>query len=267
MGITDFVFRRGATYVWRRRLPTALGGALLQVSLRTNEPLLARSIAAKVTVASNNLFEHMINTGLTRENARKLLDQVIRDEIERIQRRRVVESDDREENAWAANQSRDQMAAKAYRLLAERGRSASLSAAELEAMRAADLTDTDLARLDNFLELFRQDYWSDTRMRRIAGVLRDQFSLASPSATDLIQARQIMLRARGAAHHLMADRASTDMDEADALAAAIFEEFLQDQPDSAHATQGAFPPATVATTPLSAPPPSTEAVPPPSSGR
>ena len=180
MGTTDFVFRRGATYVWRRRLPVSLGGALLQVSMRTNDPLIARRIAAKVTVASNNLFERMTNTALTRENARKLLDRVIRQEIEQIQRRRIVESDDREENAWEANQNRDRMAAKAYRLLAERGNSAALTAAEREAMASESGAEADLARLDHYLDVFRQDYWSETRMRRIAALLRDQLSHPVP---------------------------------------------------------------------------------------
>lgn len=38
LGLQTHVFRRGATYVWRRRLPVSLGGALMQVSLRTRDP-------------------------------------------------------------------------------------------------------------------------------------------------------------------------------------------------------------------------------------
>lgn len=244
MGITDFVFRRGASYVWRRRLPRSLGGALLQVSLRTNEPLIARRIAAKVTVASNNLFERMTTTNLTRENARKLLEQVIREEIDRIQRRKIVESDETGENAWEVNQSHDRMAAKAYRLLAERGRSAALTAAEHEAMTSGSGAETDLARLDRYLDLFRQDYWSDTRMRRIAALLRDRLEIPSPSAVDLVQGRQILLRGRAAAHQLMVDRAGADMDEADALAAEILDEHFSERfsrPGHAQPVADAFP--------------------------
>lgn len=50
MGIANHVYRRGATYVWRRRMPGEKdGGAVMQVSLRTRDPETARHLAAIVT--------------------------------------------------------------------------------------------------------------------------------------------------------------------------------------------------------------------------
>lgn len=224
MGLTDFVYRRGASYIWRRRLPRLLGGALIQVSLRTNDPLIARRIAAIVTVASNNLFERMTNTGLSRENARKLLDQVIRDEINRVQIRKTAEMDDSAEGAWIDNQSHDRMAAKAYRLLAERGRAASLRPEEIDTMRADGADDDDLARLSGYLDLFGRDYWSDSRMARIKTQLRELLGIDPATAFAMTQGRQIILRGRAAAHQLMVNQAGVDMDYADELAAQILEE-------------------------------------------
>lgn len=199
MGLTDFVYRRGASYIWRRRLPRLLGGALIQVSLRTNDPLIARRIAAIVTVASNNLFERMTNTGLSRENARKLLDQVIREEIDRIQARKTVELDASADDAWKDNKSHDRMAARAYRLLAERGRSASLGPEEIDAIRADGAGEDDLERLSGYLDLFGRDYWSEGRMARIKTQLREMLGIDPASAFAMAQGRQIMLRGRAAA--------------------------------------------------------------------
>lgn len=230
MGLTDFVYRRGASYIWRRRLPRLLGGALIQVSLRTNDPLIARRIAAIVTVASNNLFERMTNTGLSRENARKLLDQVIREEIDRIQARKAVEMDDSADNAWTDNTSHDRMAARAYRLLAERGRSASLRPEEIDAIRSEGVGKDDLERLSGYLDLFGRDYWSEGRMARIKTQLRELLGIDPASAFAMAQGRQIMLRGRAAAHQLMVDQAGVDMAYADELAAQILDEQYRSAP-------------------------------------
>ena len=45
MAIQMHTFRRGAVYTWRKRLPAKLGGSVLQISLRTTNPLLGRRLA------------------------------------------------------------------------------------------------------------------------------------------------------------------------------------------------------------------------------
>lgn len=65
MAFQSHLYRRGASYVWRRRIPALVGGRILQISLRTNEPLIARRRAAIVTAESNNLFDAMTVQGLT----------------------------------------------------------------------------------------------------------------------------------------------------------------------------------------------------------
>ena len=257
MGLTDFVYRRGASYIWRRRLPRLLGGALIQVSLRTNDPLIARRIAAIVTVASNNLFERMTNTGLSRENARKLLDQVIGDEINRIQIRKTAEMDDSADGAWIDNESHDRMAAKAYRLLAERGRAASLRPEEIDTMRADGADDDDLARLFGYLDLFGRDYWSDSRMARIKTQLRELLGIDPATAFAMTQGRQIILRGRAAAHQLMVDQAGVDMAYADELAAQILDEQYRSAPAATPPTSPVAPaphqPAEIHAAPASLP--------------
>lgn len=77
MGRQSNLYRRGASYVWRRRLPARLGGTILQISLRTNDPLQARRLGASVTAESYHVFEHMTAHGLSREDARACLERVI----------------------------------------------------------------------------------------------------------------------------------------------------------------------------------------------
>ena len=61
MGIANFVFRRGAIYTWRRRIPKRASSAAanLQVSLRTACPWTARRLAVIVTAESERVFDRM----------------------------------------------------------------------------------------------------------------------------------------------------------------------------------------------------------------
>lgn len=58
----QYVFRRGSVYWWRRRLPVQLRAdcrSRIEVSLRTTSQNIARSIAAEVTRASEQLIHGM----------------------------------------------------------------------------------------------------------------------------------------------------------------------------------------------------------------
>lgn len=86
MGITKHVYRCGATYVWRRRLPSGTdGGGVMQVSLRTRDPNEARQLAALVTAQSTAIFRDMVKKRLTPAEARGLFDRVVREERQRIE--------------------------------------------------------------------------------------------------------------------------------------------------------------------------------------
>ena len=59
MGAVQHVFRRGATYWWRRRLIKKTGESALApiaISLGTREPVAARTIAAHLTLESDRIL-------------------------------------------------------------------------------------------------------------------------------------------------------------------------------------------------------------------
>ena len=79
MSNVQYVFRRGAVYWWRRRLPiqprAALGSGI-EVSLRTKSLSIARSIAAEVTRASEHLLHGMSQSMISADDARRILTKV-----------------------------------------------------------------------------------------------------------------------------------------------------------------------------------------------
>lgn len=83
MGLINHVTRRPATYVWRRRLAAPAGPGSVQVSLRTTVAREARRIAAVVTLNSEQVFLDMADDKLTREQAKALLDEVVRAELDK----------------------------------------------------------------------------------------------------------------------------------------------------------------------------------------
>lgn len=70
MGLQNHTFRRGATYVWRRRLPTRLGAGIIQISLRTNDPLIARRLSVIVNAETVRIFDVMQAKGLTKSEGK-----------------------------------------------------------------------------------------------------------------------------------------------------------------------------------------------------
>ena len=82
MSVTNHVFRRGAVYTWRRRIPAGARregrSAVLQVSLQTGGRREAQRLAAIVTAESNAVFWAMEHHGLSPAAARALLERTIR---------------------------------------------------------------------------------------------------------------------------------------------------------------------------------------------
>jgi hypothetical protein len=81
MGLQSNLLRRGATYAWRKRLPVNLGDGLIQISLRTNDPKIAKRVAAVVSAESTHIFDSMKTNALSKSDARRLLTAVIEREL------------------------------------------------------------------------------------------------------------------------------------------------------------------------------------------
>ncbi|WP_299558636.1 site-specific integrase [uncultured Sulfitobacter sp.] len=80
MALAAHTVRRSAIYYWRRRLPAALGGKTLLISLQTPDPNAARRLAALVTAESVRAFEDMTKGRADHASAVERLRRVIQDE-------------------------------------------------------------------------------------------------------------------------------------------------------------------------------------------
>lgn len=200
MGLQSNTFRRGATYAWRRRLPAALGGRIMQISLRTNDPLIARRLGPIATAESYSLFDAMMTQGLSRDDARRLLTHVIERELDRISRAEAVAADD--PAGWGQDRSHDWAAGKAYQLLAERGASAAnLTQADVERLIAEGRSEADLARLQTMLDteagMFAEPPGQGANAR-VKTAMQTALGREGFSNLELFEGRQIWLRGRGA---------------------------------------------------------------------
>lgn len=63
MALQTHLFRRGASDVWRKRIPVNAGGGMRQISLRRNDRLIAKRRALIVGSENYGLFDAMAHKG------------------------------------------------------------------------------------------------------------------------------------------------------------------------------------------------------------
>lgn len=98
----NHVKRRGAVYIWRRRIPlyTTKTCSFVQVSLQTRKFSTAKLRAALLNFAFVNLIESVKTQQITRAEAQKYLSAVVSKELERIEQDRYSEADARTPDEW-----------------------------------------------------------------------------------------------------------------------------------------------------------------------
>lgn len=123
MGVMNHVSRRGAVYVWRRRVPTALSPgkpAYIQISLKTRELSTGKLLGAIVTAESDQIFQCMAHEKLTPSDLRDYLARVVEIETARIKEQRAVEPVPETGQDWVDSVHRDRAQVQALRMLAAR---------------------------------------------------------------------------------------------------------------------------------------------------
>lgn len=197
MGLQTNIFRRGATYQWRRRMP-----ALIQLSLRTNDPLIARRIGIIVNARSEQVFDRMTATGLSREDVQKILRRVITFELERIELRRAVASDGSAGN-WQDEERHDWAAGYAFKLISQRGATGSaLTEEDTQALIAGGHGPDEIRLINLHLatesQAFRQNpgEYANSRSLKVmrAALVRESFSIP-----ELMQGRMAWYCGKSAA--------------------------------------------------------------------
>ena len=134
----QYVFRRGAVYWWRRRLPVQgrTGCRLgVEVSLRTKSLHIARSIASEVTRASEHLLHGMSRSMISVDDARRILTKVAVTHSAKLDRVAAAELayGESSQNGRTA----DIATGWAYRLFAAQGIDAAVGEIERKEMLAA----------------------------------------------------------------------------------------------------------------------------------
>lgn len=88
---THHLFLRGTTWTWRRRIPSQSTEIThLQISLRSKNLSIARMLANRLDYESDRIMQAIATGGLTPQEGRLYLDAVCRNELQRIQRQRLI---------------------------------------------------------------------------------------------------------------------------------------------------------------------------------
>ncbi|MFC0281440.1 DUF6538 domain-containing protein, partial [Falsigemmobacter intermedius] len=215
MAFQSHLYRRGASYVWRRRTPARAGGRILQISLRTNEPLIARRRAAIVTVESNNLFDAMSVQGLTVAEARKFLEFIIEREQKKIA---IFRADVRHRGDSESNQAQDWAMGTALRMIAQHGAGAApLTDMQAQALHIEGRSPVEVSMLRENLEN-NVSLATSTPKDRHGSQILDQLQTAigrqDIGAADFLVARNKYIQGRAAAYIQAAKDTTVGFDEA-----------------------------------------------------
>ena len=104
---------------------------------------------------SERVFELMSSASLSQNDAKAWLEHAVREELIRINRRRLVELDDRQPNTFESNRLLDELATHSYRLLADKGANAALDPNKDAKIATRKYSEVNLARGRDMLDLFR----------------------------------------------------------------------------------------------------------------
>lgn len=239
VGIVNFVFRRGAIYTWRRRIPArvACDALHLQISLGTACPWTARRLGGLVTFESEQVFEAMALDGLTREAARKWLERVVREELEKIERRNRAQSDSREPGYARTNAAEDRSMGHALRLLARDGVRADLGEIERAEIVAKGVPAHELPKIDRYLQQAAGEAPSEAVEAKIRRGVAEVADLSVLNVHQFLDSRQIYLRGRAAAYLTASQRTDPKFAEALDLAEALTGKMVE-TPQAASASTG-----------------------------
>ena len=172
--------------------------AVLQLSLQTCGRREAQRLAALVTAESDAVFWAREHQGFT-PAAKALLERTIRAAQAQFARAELAAMDEARPGAWEENRRFDLAAGHAFRLLAARGRSATLTDEDRASLAREGMGEEDLARIERLLPIYAQDFWSEGRMNRLRREITEAAGLPTPTLLDLQLARQVALKARAAA--------------------------------------------------------------------
>lgn len=147
----NHVIRRGAVYVWRRRIASRAGGdteRYLQVSLRTTRFSTAKTLANVANLAFAASMLEMEHGRITPAEAHSFLARLVADELSRIEEERYFEPPASSPAKWRTRYLIERSRAVAVRLVASRGMGVALFPEDRAELAAEGFSDADLALVE-----------------------------------------------------------------------------------------------------------------------
>lgn len=172
MACIQYVYRRGAVYWWRRRLPIGMGSRGLvrvELSLMTRIAATAKAVASEVTRACERLLPELRHNMISAEDAKKILLDVATRHSEWLDLSASTKGD-----AISAEQSRrsETCSGWAFRLFAAHGSNATVGPNEEREMRAAGLDADQIVRVSNCIDFYREYGFGQPERKGLEALLR-----------------------------------------------------------------------------------------------
>lgn len=206
MSIAPYLFRRGAVYWWRRRLPTntqtcgSRARIHLQASLGVRELASARTLSAHLTAWSETAFAAM-RTGML---ASDQINTLLQGEIGRLRTRyAALAAIDQFDGTRTAEARQDRVAATAYDLIAARGLAFDITPADRQRWQTEGLSPEEIDQIRPFLVGLAKKHLLPPPAGKIARLLRQHGIPETP--VNCAQAESLYWRAHATALREQAD--------------------------------------------------------------
>jgi integrase len=159
----NYVTRRGAIYVWRRRLPAWVSRTMyLQISLRTANFSTAKILANLVNTGFTTCISRMKSQRITQAEAQRFLVDLVAQHLEQIEEERYYEPDAPSPEDWRQRYLEERCRAVAARFVATRGIAADLFPDDIADMENDGFSKNDIARVLNEIEISKAEIESAT---------------------------------------------------------------------------------------------------------
>ncbi|MEY8880325.1 DUF6538 domain-containing protein [Donghicola sp. XS_ASV15] len=238
MSLAPNLLRRGASYSWRRRVPSAalrtivrcqqkilqrnqkfqLGNAYFQVSLGTSCPRQARSLAHLLNFTSERLFTTLEQRHLTTEQkiqwvkARTQYQNELLHQLRAISHGSTAPRDDASllaKTHYLHNRALDRLRGHAFRLLAQHGEDVHFDIDLDDELRQCNFGRAELEEGQVHLDLLKQEYFKYTpgfgrfgnrRVNSLAALAEQLLGLEDVDGITATELRQLELMSKAVAH-------------------------------------------------------------------
>ena len=198
MAVAQYVFKRGAIYWWRRRLPDGTGSRallLIEISLRTKFLERAKRLAAEITLVSEHLIRDIRQEMIDPDDAKKILIKVAKKhsaELDVTAAAEVANGEDVE-----ASRCSDIVAGWTNRIFAAQGDLARIGPHEQREMKAAGLDEVVIDEVKKHLNFYRWHGIYPPPPGKILEILEEHD--IPDTKVNFQQAQQLYLRGMSAA--------------------------------------------------------------------